>query len=152
MKYWAGLLVCILTGCASAPEIPVIEKPFWEQILDEIPWEDRIVGNVVGEVNYLPDDMFSVLYKYGYQYANSTHQAQRRDGFEIVERIYELKREYASYDPSDDTFVFIGEFYPDESNIWLVFSKDENYALFAGPEDMGDEEYRYIRVSGKEDF
>jgi hypothetical protein len=149
MRLWVGILLCILTGCASVPEIPLVEKPLWEQILDEIPWENRIVGNVVEDENYLPDDMFSVLYKYGYQYVNSTHQIHRKDGLEMGERIYELERENASYDPSDDTFIFIGEFYPDESNIWLIFSKDENYDLFAGPESLEGEEYRYSRVRGK---
>jgi hypothetical protein len=152
MRFWAGILLCILTGCASAPETPLTEKPLWEQILDEIPWENRIVGSVVLDENILPDDMFRVMYKYGYQYVNSTHQAERKDGLEIGERIYELERGYASYDPSDDTFVFIGVFYPEESNIWLVFSKDKNYELFAGPESLVGEEYRYIRVSGKEEL
>ncbi|GHV31294.1 hypothetical protein AGMMS4952_19750 [Spirochaetia bacterium] len=144
-----GILLCILIGCASTPKNPPVEEPFWEQILNEIPWGNRIVGSVLAEENILPDDMFMVMYKYGYQYVNSTHQIERKDGLEIGERIYELEREYASYDSSDDTFVFIGEFYPDESKIWLVFSKDADYELFAGPGSLEGEEYRYIRVSGR---
>ncbi|GHU60675.1 hypothetical protein FACS189445_0670 [Spirochaetia bacterium] len=149
MRLLVGILLCILIGCASAPEIPVIEKPLWEKILDEIPWEDRIVGSVVAEETILPEDMFSVMYKYGYQYANSTHQVDRKEGLEIGERVYELEREYAFYDPSDDTFLFIGEFYPDESNIWLLFSKDENYELYAGPISLEGEEYRHNKIIGK---
>jgi hypothetical protein len=149
MRVLVGILLCILAACTSAPEVPPVEKPFWELILDEIPWDNRIVGSVIEDENILPDDMFSVLYKYGYQYVNSTHQVQRKDGQEPEERIYELKRENASYDPSDDTFVFIGEFYPDESHIWLIFSKDEDYALYAGPSNLGGQEYRYSRVKAK---
>jgi hypothetical protein len=152
MRFLVGILLLILTGCASAPKSPPVEKLLWERILDEIPWKNRIVGSVVAEVNILPDDMFSVMYKYGYQYVNSTHQVQRKDGLEVGERVYELERENASYDSNDDTFVFIGEFYPDESNIWLVFSKEENYELFAGPESLEGEEYRYIKVSGKPEY
>ncbi|GHV74777.1 hypothetical protein AGMMS49940_20790 [Spirochaetia bacterium] len=152
MRRLVGILLCILTGCASAPKIPTVEKPLWEQILDEIPWEKRIVGYIAEDENNLPADMFGIMYKYGYQYVNSTHQAERKEGLEIRERIYELDRENAFYDPSDDTFVFIGEFYPDLSKIWLVFSTDENYDLFAGPESLEGEEYRHIRVIGKSEL
>jgi hypothetical protein len=150
MRFLAAILLCILTGCASAPETPVVETPFWERIFDEIPWENRIVGSIVAEVNILPNDLFQVMLKYGYQYANSTHQVQRKEGIEVGERIYELEREYASYDPSDDTFVFIGTFYPDESKyIWILFTKDEDYLLYPGPLNQEKEEYRNTRVSGR---
>jgi hypothetical protein len=143
----AGIVLCILIGCASNSGI---KKSDWEKILDEIPWENRMTGSVVGDENNLPDDIFSVLYRHRYQYVNSSHKILRQqDGREITESIYELKRENASYDPNDDTFVFIGEFYPSESNIWLVFSKDENYELFIGPDGMDKKEYKFIRVNGR---
>jgi hypothetical protein len=150
MRFWVGLLLCILTlsGCASVPEKPVVEKPFWERILDEIPWEDRITESIVGDELTLPDIILSVLYRYGYQYVNATYQIQRKDGLDTAERIYELERKYASYDPSDDTFLFIGQLYPDESTIWLLFSKNEDYDLYAGPVSQ-EGEYRHNRVSGK---
>jgi hypothetical protein len=150
MRFLAGILLCILTGCASGPKIPVVEKPFWEQILDEIPWENRIVGSIVAEENILPDDLFQVMIKYGYQYANSSHQVERKEGFEVEESLYGLEREYAFYDPDDDTFNFIGEFYTDETRyIWILFTKDEAYLLYPGPISLEGEEYRHNRVSGR---
>jgi hypothetical protein len=120
-------------------------------MLDEIPWENRIIGSVAEDVNNLPDEVFRVMYSYGYQYVNSTHKILQKDGPETEERIYELRREDASYDPTDDTFMFIGEFYPDETNIWLIFSKESDYDLFAEPDELHKEEYRHIRVQGKEE-
>ncbi|GHU84888.1 hypothetical protein FACS189473_3150 [Spirochaetia bacterium] len=140
--------MCILIGCASTPEVPVIEKTQWEKILDEIPWENRILGSAMGDENNLPDDLFSVLYGYGYQYVNSTHKIRLEDELAARESIYEIKREDASYDESDDTFMFAGEFYPDGANIWLIFSKDKDYELFAEPDENNKKDYRRIKVSG----
>ncbi|GHT59129.1 hypothetical protein FACS1894109_14480 [Spirochaetia bacterium] len=150
---FAGILF-ILVSCASAPEIPIleplIESPFWEKILEEIPWEgpNRMVGSIEEDENKLPPEVFGVMVGYGYRYVNSTHKIRQEDGIEIDYSIYEIKREGASYDPSDDTFMFIGEFYPDEANIWLIFSKDKDYPLFAEPDELNKKEYRFIRVSG----
>ncbi|GHT96155.1 hypothetical protein FACS1894141_5990 [Spirochaetia bacterium] len=149
----AGMLLCILAACASAPEIPepeipVIAKPFWETILDDIPWENRISGNVAADVHTLPDDLFSVMIRYGYRYVNATYKIRQEDALGIIDNIYELKREDASYDESDDTFMFVGEFYPDEENIWLIFSKESDYALFAEPDELNKKDYRFIKISG----
>jgi hypothetical protein len=143
----AGILLCILAGCASSP--PAEEEPFWEKILDEVPWEERILGSIEADENTLPDELLSVMFQYGYQYINSTHKKRLENGLELGDSIYELKREYATYDPSDDTFMFIGEFYRDQANIWLIFSKDIGYSLFAEPDPENKSEYRNIRVSGK---
>jgi hypothetical protein len=131
----------ILVGCASQK----ISKPFWEEILDSIQWDDTVTGYISGETNVLPEDMFRIMYNNGYKFVNSTHKA---DG-EAEDQVYALERERASYDPSDDTFVFIGTFYPTEAPIWLIFSKDEDYALYLGPVD-NEKEYRHIRISGKQ--
>jgi hypothetical protein len=152
----AGILLCILTGCASSPknpviEQPVIEPPLWERILDEVPWENRILGSIDADVNNLPDNLLSIMYGYGYRYVNSTHKIRQEDGLETGDNIYELKRDNASYDPGDDTFMFIGEFFPDAANIWLIFSKDSEYELFATPTEIDKAEYRFIRVHGKEE-
>jgi hypothetical protein len=149
----AGIFLFILSGCASAPEVPVLEDPvieipFWEIILDEIPWEDRMVGNIVADENTLPPEMFSVMYGHGYQYVNSTYKTRQEDAPEIGD-LYELKRENVSYDPFDDTFMFIGEFLSDEANLWLIFSKERDYELFAEPDALNKAAYTFTKVSGR---
>jgi hypothetical protein len=158
----AGILLCLCTGCTQktetaalnipvsespAQEIPPVETPAWEQILDEVPWENRLAGNVEEDVNTIPDDLFSVMYGYGYQYVNSAYTARQKNESGIADTIYELTRENTSYDPDDDTFMFVGEFYPDETNIWLLFSK-ENNDVFVGPDDP---DTIFIKTKGRRD-
>jgi hypothetical protein len=145
----AGIVLFILSGCTSSP---AVEKPLWERILDEVPWKNRIVGSIETDNNSLPDDLFRVLYKYGYHYVNSTHKIRLEGGLEMEYSVYEIKREGASYDPDDDTFMFVGEFIPDEANIWLIFSKESDYALYAEPDETNKKEYRFIRVSGTTEY
>jgi hypothetical protein len=154
----AGILLCLLMGCVGTPktpvsEIPAVEKKPWEEILDEIPWdaEYRIVGSVEADVPTLPPELFSVMYKYGYQYVNSTHKKWQTGEADMVEYLYEVKREGASYDPDDDTFMFIGEFSPDETHIWLIFSKESDYELFAEPDETNKKAYSFNRVHGTEE-
>jgi hypothetical protein len=150
----AGIVLYILTSCAAAPKIPapedpVGERPFWEKILDEVPWKNRIVGSIEADVNSLPNDLFKVMVKYGYRYALSTHKLRQEDGQGTGERFYEFKRENVIWYEEDDTFLFIGEFFPDESTIWLLFTKDEKYEDYAGPRNRNDKEYRFIKISGR---
>jgi hypothetical protein len=128
--------ILLLASCKSTrpPE-------FWQIIIDSIPWEDRIIGYVSMGALTVPDGLSSIMYDNGYLYVNSTYLKE-----ELEEHIYELKRENTTYYSDDDTFVFAGEFYPDGSNIWLVFSKDENYSLWMGPNDINDGKYNLGRT------
>jgi hypothetical protein len=128
-------------SCTSKPP----DKEFWQVILDSIPWENKISGYVSMGMLTIPDELINVMYDNGYQYVNSTYLKE-----DIDEHIYELKKENVSYDAFDDTFVFEGEFYPDESNIWLVFSKDKNYPLYMGPEDINSGKYNLSRTMLKD--
>jgi hypothetical protein len=127
--------ILLFASCTSAP--PEMES--WEIILDSIPWEDRIIGVVSMSTNTIPNELSNVLYEYGYRYVNSSYLKE-----EIEEHIYELKRENAAYYSDDDTFVFAGKFFPDDSTIWLVFSKDKDYPLYMGPEDLS--QYNLIKT------
>jgi hypothetical protein len=125
------LSVLIVAGCASAPNYPAIQSNPIE-ILDLIPCED----NTLFEINAIPVNIIKVLYNYNYKYINFT-QSIRQDGDTVFEGPVSIFiRSDAYYDDNDDTFVFQGKFYPDESgtvtyrDIWMVFSQEENYKLF----------------------
>jgi hypothetical protein len=143
--------ILLIASCIS---VPPPEKESWQVILDSIPWENRIIGDVSNRIIdnvpismlSIPNDLSNVLYDYGYQYVNSTYLKA-----EIEEQVYELKKEHATYYTDDDTFAFAGEFFPDGSSIWLVFSKDKDYALYMGPEDINNGKYNLSRTTLKPD-
>jgi hypothetical protein len=133
----------LLVGCATQK----IETPFWEKILNSIPWEQA--GYIFEGTPYLPEDMFQILYENGYKFVNSTHKPDNVVE-ELGENAYVLDKNKASYDPLDDTFSFTGKLYPSEAPIWLIFSKDENYALYLGPIDENEKDFKHIRINGNQ--
>ena len=143
-----GILLILSTllgaGCASQPvEAPppavVIVNAI--EILDLIPWED----GALFEINPVPNNIIKLLYTYGYKYINLT-QSMLEYGDTVFEGPLSIfTRIDAIYDDSDDTFVFQGKFYPDEEgaityrDIWLLFSREENYRLFLDPKNIKTE-------------
>jgi hypothetical protein len=140
------LSALVLFGCASPPKpdfFPAIQTSPIE-ILDLIAWED----NTLFEVNTIPINIIKVLYNYNYKYINYTQTILQDGDTGYAGPVSIFERRDASYDDSDDTFLFHGIFYPFESladdsdensettvyrDIWMVFSQEENYGLFMDP-------------------
>jgi hypothetical protein len=143
--------IVVFASCTSGPP-PSPERESWEVIIDSIPWENRIIGDVTNSIIddvpismlTIPNELSNIMYDNGYLYVNSTYLKN-----DIDEHVYELKKENATYYPDDDTFAFAGEFYPDGSSIWLVFSTDKDYALYMGPEDINNGQYNLSRTTLK---
>jgi hypothetical protein len=152
-KYVIFFSTLVLFGCVSAPEpepdYPAIQtNPI--EILDLIPWEDGRLD----EVNAVPLGIIKVLYHYNYKYINFT-QSKLQEGDTLFVVPYSIfTRSDASYDDSDDTFLFYGRFYPPESSnevsegvmyrdIWLVFSQEEKYKLFMIPNNIETDKEGY---------
>jgi hypothetical protein len=148
------LSIFVLFGCVSGPKpevFPVIQSSPIE-ILDLISWED----GTLFEVNAVPVNIIKVLYNYNYKYLNYTQSILQNEDGGIEGPFSVYTRSDASYDDSDDTFLFHGKFYPSESldedseitvsvyrDIWLVFSQEEDYKLFMIPNKLETDKDSY---------
>jgi hypothetical protein len=124
-------IVCLLfVGCVSTQEKTA--APFWKQVLDSIPWDNEQSAEIIDGTLHVPDDISQVMFENGYTLVHSTHKTSE-DAEEMI--YYVLDKNKAAYDMRDNTFIFIGKLLPNEAPIWLIFSNDAQYALFADPDD-----------------
>jgi hypothetical protein len=125
------VFLCLLfVGCTTTQE--KIATPFWEKILNSISWDTVQSSEITDGTLHIPDEISQVMYESGYTLVHSTHKS----GEEAEETVYYvLDKNKATYDKRDNTFIFIGKLLPNEEPIWLIFSNDAHYALFADPDD-----------------